>query len=231
MLRSLAVLLVAAMAAFAVPAAADAAAKKKCKRGYVLKTVKVKKAGKTRRVKRCVKRRAAKPPVTQTPPAQTPPAQTPAPTTPTQTPPAQTPNPTPDQLQRTRDDSAGLASLQSMGGALMLERAEFGASGQTATYYRIWIFADGRMQIYTIDWNSVSGEICNKVVRGTWTLKEGGRISHPTAGTGTYVVLTQSFNGQTGEDLLVFSDTDPTPVWVGPNLVRFEKNPNMFDNC
>jgi hypothetical protein len=214
------------LAAPAAEATPDAA-KKKCKKGYVLKTVKTGKGKKARRVKKCVKKKKAKAPAPQapvvgTPPPVTPPPGTPAPVSPqSQAPPA-------DQIQKTRDDEAGRQAMNSMGGPLMLERAEFG--NVTATYNRMWFTADGQFQWYTIDWMQEMGEKCSATRRGTWSLKEGGRFTS-SKGNGTYVIVSLSFNGQNGDELLVFGDAEPNNVYISPKGLKFEKNPNMRDSC
>ena len=216
----------------AVPAAAPAApaAAKKCKKGYVLKTVKTGKGRKARRVKRCVKRKAAvKRPATPAPAPPAPPAPNPAapgPAAPVT--PAQPTAPPADQIQKQRDDAAGQQAMSSMGGMLMLERAEFGSV--TATYNRMWFTSDGRFQWYTIDWMQEMGEKCSAARRGTWTLKEGGRFAS-SKGNGAYAIVTLSFDGQTGDEVLIFGDAEPNAVYVSAKGLKFDKNPNMRDSC
>jgi hypothetical protein len=38
-------------------------------------------------------------------------------------------------------------------------------------------------------------------------------------------------NGQTGDDILAFSNVDASKVWVGPQLVQYERNPQIMQNC
>ena len=189
--------------------AAIAKKKKRCK----VKKVR----GKRKRV--CTKAKKKTKKTTPAKPA-TPPA-----TSGTTTPPATTPPPADPQQQATRDDAAGQAKLT---GDLLLERAVFGSSGRTAEYTRIFLYANGVSHIYKIDWNDVSGEICSSTSKGTWVFKEGYRYTEQ--GGGTIVKITTTANGQSGDDVLVFPDGD-SAVYVGQQLVRFERNPNMRDSC
>jgi hypothetical protein len=192
-------------------AAAIAKKKKHCK----VKRV----HGKRKRVCTKAKKKAKKKTTTPaTPPATTAPAPAPSP--------APAPAPPPAAPQATRDDAAGQAKLA--GGDLLLERAEFGSSGRTATYTRIFLYANGVSHIYKLDWNDVSGEICSTVSKGTWVFKEGYRYAEQ--GGGTIVKITTAANGQSGDDILVFPDND-SHVYVGTQLVQFERNPNMRDTC
>jgi hypothetical protein len=193
--------------------AATIAKKQRCK---------VKKVhGKRKRVCTKAKKKAKKKTTTPAKPA-TPPATanpTPAPSpAPASAPPA--------APQATRDDAAGQAKLA--GGDLLLERAEFGSSGRTATYTRIFLYGNGVSHLYKVDWNDVSGEICSTASKGTWVFKEGYRYAEQ--GGGTIVKITTTANGQSGDDILVFPDND-SHVYVGTQLVQFERNPNMRDSC
>jgi hypothetical protein len=141
-------------------------------------------------------------------------------------PPAGTPAP---QIDLTRDDAAGQSAL-SAAGDLLLEWAEFGASGSTAEYRRIWMLGDGTFRLNVNDWNSVSGEICRQSVTGTWAFKDGYTTTYNGGGVVVKVTLTLS-NGQTGDDIIAFSNTDPSSVWVGAQLVKYSRNPHIVQNC
>ena len=211
----------------AVATPAVDAAPKKCKKGYVLKTVK--KNGK--RVKVCKKRKKKQAPAqngtqpgtgTQTQPTQ--PTGEGTQTQPTQPAPNQAP-----PSVTTRNDGAGQQAMGAAGN-LLLERAEFGSSGQTATYYRIWLLQDGTFKYVEVSWNTVSGEACTKVQNGTWVFKEG--YTFEAEGGGTIVKVTITFSdGQSGDDLVTFSNANPDAVYVGPQGVRFDRNPYMNNNC
>jgi hypothetical protein len=216
----------AAPAPGAAPAPA-AAKQKKCKKGYVLKTVK--RNGK--KVKRCVKKK----PAPQQQPGGTP---TPADPDPSGGEGAGggagtgQPAPTPGANQAppsttTRDDGAG---QQAMGtaGDLMLERAEFG--NVTATYYRIWMLQNGYFKYVEVSWSQQTGEICDKVNTGTWAFKEGYTFTESGGGTVVKVTITFS-NGQGGDDLVTFANRDSQGVYIGAKGTRFERNPNMLNNC
>jgi hypothetical protein len=210
----------------AVAAPAADAAPRKCKKGYVLKTVR--KKGK--RVKVCKKRKkpVTKEPATQTDPTTQHPNPDPTGDPGTQPQPTDGANQTPPS-QTTRDDGAG---RQAMGAAgdLLLERAEFGSSGQTASYYRIWMLQDGSFKYVEVSWNSVGGETCSKVQTGAWAFKEG--YTFAAEGGGTIVKVTITFaNGQSGDDVVAFSNANPDAVYVGVQGVRFDRNPYLANNC
>jgi hypothetical protein len=155
----------------------------------------------------------------------------PAPKLPGQTTPAP-PAPAPGnvgQAQLTRNDAAGQAAMA--GGDLLLEWASFGASGRTAEYRRIWFYADGSFRQNFIDWNDVSGEICNHSLIGTWTFKEGYTTDY--GGGGVVVKIGFAFNnGQTGDDLIAFPNGNSNTVYVGVQDTKaYERNPNMAQNC
>jgi hypothetical protein len=38
-------------------------------------------------------------------------------------------------------------------------------------------------------------------------------------------------NGQAGDDIVAFSNVDSSHVWVGPQLVQYEHNPQIMQNC
>jgi hypothetical protein len=142
-------------------------------------------------------------------------------------PPAPAP-PTPlPQIDLTRDDAAGQAALAAAGD-LLLEWAQFGSV--TAEYRRIWALSDGSFRLNIIDWNNVSGEICRQSVTGTWAFKEGYTTTYNGGGVVIKVTVTLS-NGQTGDDILAFSNVDASKVWVGPQLVQYERNPQIMQNC
>jgi hypothetical protein len=92
------------------------------------------------------------------------------------------------------------------------------------------MLADGTFRFNVNDWNSVSGEICRQAVTGTWASKEGYTATYNGGGVVVKVTLTLS-NGQTGDDILAFSNTDPNSVWVGPQLVQYSRNPHIVQNC
>jgi hypothetical protein len=220
---------VAAPAAALAPAPAPASAKKKCKKGYVRKTVK----SHGKKVKRCVKKK----PATHKQPAND------APTNPDADPgtgtdpgtgagtgqpaPTEGANQTPPSSV-TRNDPAGQQAIS--GGDLKLERAEFGASGRTATYYRVWLWQSGAYKFVQIDWNDVSGEICGKVQTGTWTFKEGYTFTEQGGGTVVKVNIALDGGGG-GDDLLTFANANQNAVYVGAQGIRFDRNPNIADSC
>jgi hypothetical protein len=139
-------------------------------------------------------------------------------------PPAPTPTP---QIDLTRDDAAGQAALATAGD-LLLEWASF--ASVTAEYRRIWMLADGTFRLNIIDWNNVSGEMCRQAVTGTWAFKEGYTTTYNGGGVVVKVTLTLS-NGQVGDDIVAFSNADPSHVWVGPQLVQYSRNPQIMQNC
>lgn len=204
------------------------AARKKCRKGYVLKTVK--RHGK--RVKVCRKRHRRPRPATGTPGKSPAPTGSPSPggTAPaggSPPPPTEGPNQAPPAAV-TRDDDAGRRAMA--GGDLKLERAEFGASGRTATYYRIWLWGSGAYKFVEISWNDVSGESCTKVQTGSWAFKEGYTFTE--RGGGTVVKVAIAIDGATGgDDLLTFANADPDAVYVGAQGVRFDRNPQIADSC
>jgi len=126
-----------------------------------------------------------------------------------------------------RDDAAGQAA---MAGDLLLEWAEFGASGRTAEYRRIWLLGDGSFRLNVIDWNDVSGEICRQSVTGTWVFKEGYTTDYNGGGVVVKVGITLS-NGTAGDDVLAFPNADANSVYVGPQGVQYSRNPQIAQNC
>lgn len=214
------VVLLAVFAFTAVaPAAADAAPRK-CKRGYVLKTVT--KNGK--KVKRCVKKRPKQPPAGQDAPQTQPEAPgggaDPAPA-PTQGQPL-----APSQV--TRNDEAGQQAM-SNAGDLLLERYEEGGT-YGFSIYRIWLLGDGTFKYVEVYYNREAGESCTTVKNGTWVFKEGYTFSE--SGGGTVVRVTITFtDGQSGDDLVTFANQDPNAVYVGTKGLRFDRNPNMRNSC
>lgn len=126
----------------------------------------------------------------------------------------------------TRDDAAGRQALGA--GDLLLERPEIG--NVTQTYYRLFVYGNGVFKFERADWNQVSGEICNMDAHreGTWAFAEGYRYAEQ--GGGVAVKLSTVTNGQAGNELLIFPNGDGH-VYVGPQAVQFERNPNMRDQC
>jgi hypothetical protein len=156
----------------------------------------------------------------------------PAPKLPGQTTPAP-PAPAPgnvSQAQLTRNDAAGQAAMLT-GSDLLLEWASFGASGRTAEYRRIWFYADGSFRQNFIDWNDVSGEICNHSLIGTWTFKEGYTTDY--GGGGVVVKIGFTFNtGQSGDDLIAFPNGNSNTVYVSATDTKaYERNPQIMQNC
>ena len=147
-----------------------------------------------------------------------------APTTP---PPAAGTPPAAPGVTLTRDDAAARAALGT--GDLLLERAESGSV--TMTYYRIFLYGNGVFRYEKADWNQVSGEICDSAARreGTWSFAEG--YTFPEKGGGVAVVINTVTNGQTARELLIAGNADPNAVYVGTAGIRFERNPNMRDQC
>jgi hypothetical protein len=142
----------------------------------------------------------------------------------TAAPPAPTQMP---QIDLTRDDAAGQNAM-AVAGDLLLEWASF--ASVTAEYRRIWMLADGTFRLNVVDWNNVSGEMCREAVTGTWVFKEGYTTTYNGGGVVVKVALTLS-NGQTGDDIIAFSNLDARYVWVGPQLVQYERNPQIMQNC
>ena len=81
-----------------------------------------------------------------------------------------------------------------------------------------------------MDWNSVSGESCRQAVTGTWTFKEGYTTTYGGGGVVLKLAMTP-FGGQTADDIVVLSYTEPNRVWVGPQLTAYERNPQIMQNC
>jgi hypothetical protein len=148
-----------------------------------------------------------------------PPEAPPAPTNPG-TPPA-------NQPSAVRNDAAGQAA---MAGDLLLEWASFGSSGLTAEYRRIWLLADGSFRLNVVDWMQQMGEKCNRSFAGTWTFKEGWTAD--AAGGLVIVKIGVSAPGLTGDEILTFASAEPDNVYVGgSNLVKYERNPQIMQNC
>jgi hypothetical protein len=129
--------------------------------------------------------------------------------------------------QLTRDDAAGQAAMNA--GDLLLEWYEFGSSGQTAEYRRIWLLQDGSFRRNIIDWNSVGGETCRESVTGTWAFKEGYTTTYNGGGVVVKLTITLS-NGQSGDDVLAFPNSGST-VYVGTAGTPYERNPQIMQNC
>src|SRR3954453_143757 len=204
--RALIALVVSLSLTVPFAATADAAPAKKCK------------AGQVRKGKKCVKKRATP----KAPPAPAAPAP-PAPTAPAPPPPALPQQP---QVQLTPDDAA---ANQALANGLWLERAEFASSGMFATYYRLFFYAGGAFKAVTVEWNSVSGEICSKKATGTWSLLKGYRFD---VGGGGVVAQVQITTGATsGPEILVGYNSDPGHVGGGNSETQFDVNPHMLDGC
>jgi hypothetical protein len=126
-----------------------------------------------------------------------------------------------------RDDAAGRAAVAQ---DLLLEWAEFGASGRTAEYRRIWLLTDGTFRLNVIDWNDVSGESCRETRTGTWAFKEGYTTTQNGGGVVVKVTVSLS-NGQSGDDVLAFPNGNPNVVYVGTQSVAYQRNPQIAQNC
>ena len=154
------------------------------------------------------------------------------PTTPPTTPPTQgapaTAATPPPGITLTRDDSAAQSVLG--GGNLFLEKI-LSSGSVTMEYGRIFFYGDGSFSAYRVDWNSVSGEICNSAskVTGTWSIKEA--YTFPEQGGGVFVKLATVANGQQGEEGLLTANSDPGKVYVASAKAIFEVNQNMRDQC
>jgi hypothetical protein len=127
----------------------------------------------------------------------------------------------------TPDDAAGRAALS---GDLLLERVESGSV--TMTYRRIFLYGTGVFRIEKADWNQVSGEICDASARseGTWSFYRGYTFPEKGGGVIVEIIATVS-GGQPARDLLLFGNAEPNSVYVGTAGVRYERNPNMRDQC
>jgi hypothetical protein len=147
---------------------------------------------------------------------------------PTTTPNQPPPNP-PGAGQLVRNDAAGRQAMANAGD-LLLEWYQFGSSGQTAEYRRIWVLQDGSFRRNVIDWNSVSGEICRESVTGTWAFKEGYTSTYNGGGVVVKLTITLS-TGQSGDDLLSFPNASPNTVYVGTQSTPYERNPQIMQNC
>jgi hypothetical protein len=124
----------------------------------------------------------------------------------------------------TRDDAAAQAAI---GGDLFLEKSSFGSV--SASYKRIFLYANGAVNLYEIDWTSASGEVCSKTQRGTWTFAEGYSYNR-NGSSGVAALINVNFGGSSGKEILDFRNGD-SAVYVGPSGERFERNPNMRDSC
>jgi hypothetical protein len=201
----LAGLVLSSSSASAAPSAD--AARKHCKKGYVLKHGK------------CHKKKSAG---STTPPAT--PA-TGAPDTPTAPggPPGGTVQ---DQSQATRNDDAVKARLAN---GAFLERTTGGSV--TLSYDRVFLYPNGTFRFEHADWNQVSGEICDSSKRqeGTWSFNSG--YTFTAQGGGGIAVVNITANGQSGTEILTQYNQDQSHVYVGRNEVKYDVNPNMADNC
>ena len=72
--------------------------------------------------------------------------------------------------------------------------------------------------------------MCRQAVTGPWAFKEGYTTTYNGGGVVVKVTLTLS-NGQVGDDIIAFSNVDTSKVWVGPQLVQYERNPQIMQNC
>jgi hypothetical protein len=127
-----------------------------------------------------------------------------------------------------RDDAAVQQQLAAAGN-LLLERYSFGSTGQTASYWRIWLYASGQFVYNEISWNSVGGETCTASHRGTWSFLEGYTFAEQGGGLLFKVqVATPTINGV---EIFTAGNAEPNNVYVGPQFVQYELNPNMQDNC
>lgn len=133
----------------------------------------------------------------------------------------------PPGITLTRDDAAAQTAL---GGGLFLEKV-LSSGSVTMEYGRIFFYNDGTFRAYRVDWNSVSGEICNGAskVEGAWSLKEG--YTFPEQGGGVFAKLTTVVNGQQGEEGLLAANNDPGKVYVASAKAIFDVNQNMRDQC
>lgn len=219
----IAALLLTVFAFTAVAPAQAEAAPKKCKKGYVLKTVKKKNGKKT---KKCVKKAKKKPAAPKLPANDQDAPQT-EPEGPATGMPAPTQGAPVAPSQVARDDAAGQSAMSSAGD-LMLERYEEGGS-YGFSIYRIWMLTDGTFKYVEVYYNTEAGESCTKVYNGTWAFKEGYTFTE--GGGGTVVKVAVSSNGPNGDDLVTFANSYPSSVFVGPKGTRFERNPNMLNGC
>jgi hypothetical protein len=140
-------------------------------------------------------------------------------------PPGGTPAP---QIDLTRDDAAGQNALATAGD-LLLEWAQFSGT-YSAEYRRIWMLADGSFRLNIIDYLDPAGETCRQSVTGTWAFKEGYTTTYNGGGVVVKVTITLS-TGQTGDDIVAFANGDPNHVYVGAQLVQYERNPQIMQNC
>jgi hypothetical protein len=99
------------------------------------------------------------------------------------------------------------------------------------TIARVFFYANGVFRFYKVDWNNVSGEICDSKSKldGTWTLKEG--YTFPEQGGGVVAKLAIVANGTPSEELLVTANSDPGKVYIGSIKAIFDVNQNMRDSC
>ena len=112
-----------------------------------------------------------------------------------------------------------------MGAETILERYTFGSTGQTAEYYRLFFYAGGTFKGVRVDWNSVGGETCSQRADGDWSFKAG--YTYTVNGGGVLVEV----NLGGGTEILDFRNGAGSSVYVGPNALHFEKNPQANDQC
>jgi hypothetical protein len=128
--------------------------------------------------------------------------------------------------QLTRNDAAGQSA---MGSETILERYSFGSSGQTAEYYRLFFYGGGAFKGVAVDWNSVSGETCRTRTDGSWSFNAG--YTYSANGGGVVVEVNLSAGGQSGTEILDFRNGAAPSVYVGPQALHFEENPQANDQC
>lgn len=135
----------------------------------------------------------------------------------------------PPGLTLKRDDAAAQSAL-ARAGDLKLERY-LSQGSVTMEIARAFFYGNGVFRFYRVDWNSVSGEMCNSASRleGTWSLKEG--YTFPEQGGGIVAKLGVVANGQASDEVLVALNNDPAKVFVGSAQLIFDVNQNMRDSC
>lgn len=133
--------------------------------------------------------------------------------------------PPPSQPSAVRNDAAGQAALA---GDLLLEWASFG--NVSAEYRRLWFMADGTFRLNVIDWTNITGEKCRQSIVGTWTFKEGWTAD--VSGGLVLVKVGITAPGVSGDEVLTFPAAEPNAVYVGgSNPVKYERNPQIMQNC
>ena len=116
-----------------------------------------------------------------------------------------------------------------MTGDLMLEWSNFGSTGLTAEYRRIWLLSDGTFALNVVDWMYDMGEKCSSKFRGTWSFKEGWTSTEKGGLVLVKVTLTTAQGS--GDEVLTFANADPNAVYIGgTSPVRYERNPQINNN-